>query len=150
MTDHDCIQREDISSLKTSVDRINKEMFNGDGIIKQVPVLCHQVTELTEAVRDLKTALSGLNIFMSETKGGRVVFKNAVPWIAVMIAAITLAFSILRSNKIKEDFNEDQARIERRLDWKQDKPISTQERSITVKKDSLQQIKKPAKIEYKK
>lgn len=137
MTDHDCIQREDISSLKTSMDRINREMFNGDGIIKQIPVLSHQILELTEVVRDLRTVVSGLNKFMDETRGGQKVFKNAVPWIAVTIAAVTLAFSVFRINKVKDE----QDRIDQRLEWKQDRTISPATRVLKISTDTLNKEK---------
>lgn len=135
MNDHDCIKREDIASLQTSVDRINKELFNGDGIIKQVPVLSYQVTELTLAVRDLRTAISGLNIFKDETTGSQKVFKNAVPWIAVIIASLTLAFSVYNNSRVS-NVKENQELIDYRMQFKQDKEISPVTRSLFAQPDT--------------
>jgi hypothetical protein len=118
MGEHDCIQEKELGELAAKVDRVEKELFNGSGLAKAIPVLSTQVENLRESISDLRIAVSGLNKFMNETKGGRSTVKNMVPWIAVLVAFLGLIFTVTQTSKIKND----QYRMENTLQYKQDRP----------------------------
>ena len=139
MNEDTCVKHgEDISSLKTSVERFNKELFNGDGgLVKTVPVLASKVEQLTETMKKLDETIQPLAKFCSETQGSNNTVKNTVPWIAVLIAALTFVFTIYnntRVNKVKEE----QSYVNQKLEWKQDRAVSPVTRgAASVKIDSL-------------
>jgi hypothetical protein len=138
MGEHDCIQEKELGELKSSVARFGKELFgNGkEGLSTTVPKLTVEVTNLKESIDDLRTAISGLNRFMDETKGSQNTFKNAVPWISVMVAVIALAFTIVTTNNVHRE--KDYVRSQ--LNWKQDRPPDPTTRSLTP--DQVKEIKK--------
>lgn len=138
MSEHNCIQERKLGELKSSVTRFGKELFgNGkEGLSATVPKLTVEVTSLKESINDLRTVISGLNRFMDETKGSQNTFKNAVPWISVMVAVIALAFTIVTTNNV----NREKDFVRNQLDWKQDRPPDPTTRSLTP--DQVKEIKK--------
>lgn len=138
MSEHNCIQEKELGELKSSVTRFGKELFgNGkEGLSATVPKLTVEVTSLKESINDLRTVISGLNRFMDETKGSQNTFKNAVPWISVMVAVIALAFTIVTTNNV----NREKDFVRNQLEWKQDRPPDPITRSLTP--DQVKAIKK--------
>jgi hypothetical protein len=127
--EHDCLHEKELGELTSSVNRFGKEIFgNGkEGLSATVPKLTVEVTNLKESIDDLRTAISGLNRFMDETKGSQNTFKNAVPWISVMVAVIALAFTIATTSNMKRE----KEYVRSQLNWKQDRPPDPTTRSLS-------------------
>lgn len=127
MGEHDCIQEEKIGAMMSTLNRIDKQLFNGDGLVKTIPVLSTQVENLREGISDLRIAVSGLNKFMDETKGSQNTFKNVAPWVSIMVAVIAIAVSVI----VKINFNKENERINSQLQYKQDRSPNPATRSLT-------------------
>jgi len=101
-----CTKENELGRIQSTVEMVKKEIFNGDNALsKSVPVLSNQVKELTGAVKDLRTAISGFAKFQNETGGRKSLIGSLVPWLAVVIAAISLLVSNIKINKSNEDIN---------------------------------------------
>ena len=138
MSEHDCIQEKELGELKSSVNRFGKELFgNGkEGLSATVPKLTVEVANLKEAIGDLRTTISALNRFMDEERGSKNTFKNAAPWVSVMVAIIAIAVSVI----VKVNFSKESERINNVLQWKQDRPPDPTTRSLTP--DQVKEMKK--------
>jgi hypothetical protein len=64
---------------------------------------------------------------MDETKGSQNTFKNAVPWISVMVAVIALAFTIATTSNMKRE----KEYVRSQLNWKQDRSPDPTTRSLS-------------------
>lgn len=129
MGEHDCIQEKELGELRSSVNRFGKELFgNGkEGLSTTVPKLTVEVTNLKDSIDDLRTAISGLNKFMNEERGSQSAFKNAAPWVSIMVAVIAIAVSVV----VKVSFNKESTRINTQLQYKQDRPPDPMTRALT-------------------
>lgn len=127
MNEHDCVKGEELGRLDAKVDRIEKELFNGGGLVKTVHALAGEVNHLAETNRDLRTAVSGLNRFMDETRGSQNTFKRAAPWVSISVAIIAVAITIIA----KIDSNKERNKIEMQLQWKQDRTPDPATRGLT-------------------
>jgi hypothetical protein len=100
-----CIKEEKIGALTHSVERIEKELFNGDqGLCKSVPVLANNVKHLTNSVEALRTTISGLDIFKNEIKGAEKredeIKKTRLTYfqiLGIVMAAIVGIFAVITS-----------------------------------------------------
>jgi len=115
-----CIKEGELGELKSTVHRMEKELFNGDeSIVKSVPGLAREVRTLSDNIESLRTAISGFQKFQNETIGRKDFIRSIVPWLAVFIAAFTFLFS---NAKIKNS----QEYIDWKMGFKQDRiPDST-------------------------
>jgi len=72
MTDHHCKQEHKLGDMESKINRMDKELFNGEGgLIKIVPVLAKSVDNLNESVNDLRTVISGIKKYVFEDEGGK-------------------------------------------------------------------------------
>lgn len=127
MSEHDCIQEGELGKITAKVERIEKELFNGNGLSKTVPVLANEVQHLAETNKDLRIAVSGLNKFVNEIQGSQNTFKRAAPWVSISVAIIAVAITIVA----KIDSKKEQNKIEMQLQWKQDRTPDSATRSLT-------------------
>jgi hypothetical protein len=120
MAEHSCIQEHKLGDIESKVNRMDKELFNGDNsIIKTMPKLTQEVGKLSDNIESLRTAISGFQKFQNETVGKKDFIRSAIPWIAVIIAACSFVFS---NAKIKNS----QEYIDWKMGFKQDRiPDST-------------------------
>ncbi len=120
MAEHECIQQHALGEIESKVNRMDKELFNGDNsIVKSMPKLTQEVRELSDNIESLRTAISGFQKFQNETIGRKDFIRGAIPWIAVIIAAFSFLFSNI---KIKNS----QEYIDWKMGFKQDRiPDST-------------------------
>lgn len=127
MGEHDCVKEGEFGRLESKVERIEKELFNGNGLAKTVPVLANEVQHLAETNKDLRIAVSGLNKFVNEIQGSQNTFKRAAPWVSISIAIIAVAITIIA----KIDSNKERNKIEMQLQWKQDRTQDPATRGLT-------------------
>jgi uncharacterized protein (UPF0335 family) len=144
MTDHHCIQKEKLGSLVHSVERIEKELFNGDeGLIKAVPVLTNNVKQLSDDInnlgsdiKDLRTVISGIVKYTSEDVGmkreaddNKKARLTNFQMFGIVMAAIVGLFSIM--GFIKSFVNDKKVDdIDYKLMFKQDRIPDSTTRSI--------------------
>jgi len=123
MAEHNCMQEEKLGAMRSSGDRIEKAMFNGEGgIIKMVPVLTNEVEQLTEAVSSLRTVVSGFAKFQNEIIGSKKTIKNMTPWLTIIVAILALGFTVYNNNRVNK-IKYDQEYADFKLQFKQDKTI---------------------------
>lgn len=145
MAEHDCIQEKELGELRSSVSRFGKEIFgNGkEGLSTTVPKLTVEVANLKDSIDDLRTAISGLNRFMNEERGSKSAFKNAAPWVSIMVAVIAIAVSVI----VKVNFSKENERINNVLQWKQDRTPDSATRSLTPEQVKEMNKKKNATVQ---
>ena len=128
---HHCIQEHKLGIMESSIQRMEKELFNGDGgLVKNVPVLNRNVEALTKSVDDLRTVISGFSKFTNEYEGGKhkedeIKESSFRSWqyISIIVGTIVGLISIF-GFVLALKVNNNNGRMERELYWKQDKEIS--------------------------
>ena len=109
-----CTKENELGKLQATVEMVKKEIFNGDNALsKSVPVLSMQVGELTEAVKDLRTVISGFKKFQDESTGGTtavgkkntVVHNKTVKTVMIVTAVISLValvFTVFNNTYVRK------------------------------------------------
>lgn|SRR5574343_74047 len=135
MGEHNCIQERKLGAMESSIQRMEKELFNGDGgLVKNVPVLSRNVQILTQSVDDLRIAISGLAKFSNEYEGGKnkqeeiekhsfrgwQLFSLLVGSVVSLIAILSFVLTLSINKKSNEKFD----RVDNELQWKEDRQIS--------------------------
>ena len=132
---HHCIQERKLGIMESSIQRMEKELFNGDGgLVKNVPVLNRNVEMLTKSVDDLRTVISGFSKFTNEYEGGKnkedEIQKTSFrswQYISIIIGSIVGLISILGfvlALKVNSSSNKEFNRVDTELSWKKDREVS--------------------------
>jgi len=108
MNEH-CFHEGDWGAMKATVEHLSREIDgNGSpGLAKTVPVLNKSVNELTGAVGELRTAVSGLAKFTESVKGAEEQknkgFNQTLKVIGTVIAFIAIILTVVGMNKRTEE-----------------------------------------------
>ena len=98
-----------------------------------------KIKEVKDHVEKQNGSIRSLNEWRAGVEGGRTKIKNMTPWIAVVIAALTLAFSMYNNNRVNR-IKEEQAYTEWKMEFKKDKDPSDIS-SIIRSADSIKELK---------
>lgn len=132
---HHCIQEHKLGIMESSIQRMEKELFNGDGgLVKNVPVLSRNVEILTQSVDDLRIAISELVTSNNKNEGGKLIKeeikKNSFRgWqlfsiIAGSVVSLIAILSFVLTLSINKKNNEKFESVDTELSWKKDRDIS--------------------------
>lgn len=132
---HHCIQEHKLGIMESSIERMEKELFNGGGgLVKNVPVLSRNVEILTQSVDELKNVISDLLKSNNENEGGKKkkeeiekhsfrgwqLFSIIAGSVVSLIAILSFVLTLSINKKNNEKFN----KVDTELSWKKDRDVS--------------------------
>ena len=133
--EHHCIQERKLGIMESTIERMDKELFNGGGgLVKIVPVLSRNVEILTQSVDDLHNIISDLLKSNNEREGGKKekeeIEKHSFRgWqlfsiIAGSVVSLIAIFSFVLTLSINKKSNEKFDKVDTELSWKKDREIN--------------------------